>query len=255
MRKQFLSLAFGIVLIMLTLTVAISAAPAYYSPNNEGAFSITYADATQGEYYALVVLSGVYNESQTPVVSEDTVQYINQETAGASGVTFDNVIIKDDNTECTVYLGGSDLDDGPVLLGYLNASGFTVSGTITTDSTLPATVKLLNADETVAAQAQTAADGTYSFTVSAGTYKFTVSKSAHLSYTKNEFVVAGDTTKDVTLLGGDLTGDNVINEYDLSYVRINYGSTSEIDVTGDGIINEYELSKVRQNYSKASVNE
>ena len=53
MSKQFLSLAFGIVLIMLTLTAAVSAAPAYYSPNNEGAFSITYADATQWEEKAV----------------------------------------------------------------------------------------------------------------------------------------------------------------------------------------------------------
>lgn len=254
MKKQFLALVLGVALILFTFTVA-GAASTNYEADNTGAFSITYADATQGEYYALVVLSGVYGETDSPVISEDTVQYIDQKTAGENGVTFDKVLITDEGTECTVYLGGSDLDDGPLLLGYLNATETTatVSGTVTSDSTLPATVKLYNSNNVVVAETQTAADGTYTINVTAGTYKFTVTKSAHLSYTKNEFVVAGTTAKNVTLLGGDLVEDGAINEYDLGNVCLNYGQTVDVDVTGDNLINEYDLGKVCLNYAKQSV--
>ena len=255
-----------IVLTMLVLVLAActcvlaGAVPAEYEPDGTGAFQISYGGATPGEYYALVIVSGIAEEGAAPQITEQSIQYIDQLTAGSDGVvTFDNVLLRTDGAEATVYLGGSNFDSA-LLLGYVNKGGsvseYTVSGTISSDSSKDASVKLTSVVDSASVYTITTADGVYTITVPADTYKFEVTKPAHLSYTKNELVVAENTTVDVVLKGGDINGDGVINFDDLTAIVLNYSTASdEADVTGDGAVNFDDLTSVILNYMLSSVAE
>lgn len=240
------------VLAAMLLAVGVCAEPAVYEPDAAGAFDVTYT-GTPGAYYALVAVEGIAEEGTAPVITETSIQFIDQVTASASGaVAFDGVLLKNDGTPCTLYLGGSDLESA-LLLGYVNKDGkadeFVVSGTVTSDSAKEAQVTLTGAKtftvETV--------NGSYTVSVPADTYKFVVSKAAHLSYTKNEMVVDADVAKDVTLKGGDVNEDDVINFVDLGEVVAAYNSESEnCDISGDGIVNYVDLAAVIANYNLES---
>ena len=252
-----------IVLTMLVIVLAActcvlaGAVPAEYEPDGTGAFQISYDGATPGEYYALVIVSGIAEEGTAPQITEQSIQYIDQLTAGSDGVvTFDNVLLRTDGAEATVYLGGSDFDSA-LLLGYVNkggsASEYTVSGTISSDSSKDASVKLTSVVDSASVYTITTADGVYTITVPADTYKFEVTKPAHLSYTKNELVVAENITVDVVLKGGDINGDGSIDFDDLSSLLLKYGlSEKEADINGDGVINFDDLSKLLLNYAAVS---
>lgn len=253
-----------IVLTMLVLVLAActcvlaGAVPAEYEPDGTGAFQISYDGATPGEYYALVIVSGIAEEGTAPQITEQSIQYIDQLTADSTGVvSFDNVLLRTDGTEASVYLGGSDLDNA-ILLGYVNVGGavdeFTVSGTISSDSSKDASVKLTSVVDSASVYTITTADGVYTITVPADTYKFEVTKPAHLSYTKNELVVADNTTVDVVLKGGDINGDGSISYLDVGTLLQVYNSDDEsADVTGDGVVSYLDLGVLLNNYNGISV--
>ena len=258
MKKLVLAV---LVLILAACTCVLAGAvPAEYEPDGTGAFQISYDGATPGEYYALVIVSGIAEEGTAPQITEQSIQYIDQLTAGSDGVvTFDNVLLRTDGTEASVYLGGSNFDSA-LLLGYVNKGGsvseYTVSGTISSDSSKDASVKLTSVVDSASVYTITTADGVYTITVPADTYKFEVTKPAHLSYTKNELVVDDNTTVDVLLKGGDINGDGVINFDDLTAIVLNYSTASdEADVTGDGAVNFDDLTSVVLNYMLSSVAE
>ena len=252
-----------IVLTMLVIVLAActcvlaGAVPAEYEPDGTGAFQISYDGATPGEYYALVIVSGIAEEGTAPQITEQSIQYIDQLTADSTGVvSFDNVLLRTDGTEASVYLGGSDFDSA-LLLGYVNKGGsvseYTVSGTISSDSSKDASVKLTSVVDSASVYTITTADGVYTITVPADTYKFEVTKPAHLSYTKNELVVDDNTTVDVVLKGGDVDGNGSIDFDDLSSLLLKYGmSEEEADINGDGVINFDDLSKLLLNYAAVS---
>ena len=259
-QMKKLVLAVLVLILAASMCIFAGAVPAEYEPDGTGAFQISYDGATPGEYYALVIVSGIAEEGTAPQITEQSIQYIDQLTAGSDGVvTFDNVLLRTDGTEASVYLGGSDFDSA-LLLGYVNkggsASEYTVSGTISSDSSKDASVKLTSVVDSASVYTITTADGVYTITVPADTYKFEVTKPAHLSYTKNELVVADNTTVDVVLKGGDINGDGVINFDDLTAIVLNYSTASdEADVTGDGAVNFDDLTSVILNYMLSSVAE
>lgn len=256
-QMKKLVLAVLVLILAASMCIFAGAAPVEYEPDGTGAFQISYDGATPGEYYALVIVSGIAEEGTAPQITEQSIQYIDQLTAGSDGVvTFDNVLLRTDGTEASVYLGGSDLDNA-ILLGYVNKGGsvseYTVSGTISSDSSKDASVKLTSVVDSASVYTITTADGVYTITVPADTYKFEVTKPAHLSYTKNELVVAENTTVDVVLKGGDINGDGSIDFDDLSSLLLKYGlSEKEADINGDGVINFDDLSKLLLNYASVS---
>ncbi len=55
----------------------------------------------------------------------------------------------------------------------------------------------------------------------------------------------------ITLPGGDVTGDNVINIFDLALVASQYGGGDPLaDVNGDGVVNIFDLALVANNFGK-----
>ena len=254
MKKLLKTLAIS-VLCFAVMSVAAFAAE-NITANSDGTFPASYADGTEGQYYALVVVEGIYTEDQTPAISEDTVLHIDQVTAGASGASFDNFVPRN-NKPATVYVGGSDLDDGPVILGYINAeepvTEYKVSVAVTADSDAAATVVLTAGDVAVTAvyNAETAK---YEATVAEGTYKLTVNVPKHLSYTMNELAVTADVEKAVTVKGGDVDASGAVDEVDLGNILTDFAKTgSEYDVTGEGTVDEVDLGIVLTNFSASNV--
>ena len=257
-QMKKLVLAVLVLILAASMCIFAGAVPAEYEPDGTGAFQISYDGATPGEYYALVIVSGIAEEGTAPQITEQSIQYIDQLTADSTGVvSFDNVLLRTDGTEASVYLGGSDFDSA-LLLGYVNKGGsvseYTVSGTISSDSSKDASVKLTSVVDSASVYTITTADGVYTITVPADTYKFEVTKPAHLSYTKNELVVADNTTVDVVLKGGDINGDGSISYLDVGTLLQVYNSDDEsADVTGDGVVSYLDLGVLLNNYNGISV--
>ena len=252
--KKVLSLV--LVLVMCAAVMSVSAFAAdkpTYSPANDGTYSIPYTEGTSGSYYALLVVEGVYEEGETPTISEDTVLYIDQATANADGdVSFDGWIPKNEEP-ATVYLGG--VENGPVLLGYLGSNTFVVAGTVTTDSgtTYEATVKLTDAEG--AEFSATSVSGAYTVEVPEGTYTFTVNVKNHLSYTDNNFAVSADVSgKDVAVKGGDLDADGKVITLDLDIVLSKFNSAEDsADIDASGSVNTLDLDIVLSNFNEEAV--
>ena len=241
--KKVLSLV--IVLMAVMSVAAFAAEPVTYTPADDGTYNVSYA-GTSGNYYALLVVEGVYTADQTPVISQDTVLYIDQSTATSSGVTFSNWIPKNDEP-ATVYLGGTGLDK-PVLLGYLGENTFFVTGTVTTDSgtSYEAVVTLTSGDDTFTVNS---VNGAYSIEVPEGNYTFSVNVKNHLSYTDAGFAVSADVSgKDVALKGGDIDDDGVVGFDDLSGVLNDYLENLASDMDGNSTVDFSELSIVLNNY-------
>lgn len=254
MKKMKLALS----AIALSALLAGSAFAAQsYETDSDGAFDVSYTGKA-GEYYAVVVLSGIAEEGSSPVITEEAIQYVDQKTAGADGkVTFDDILLKVDGTPSTVYLGGSDLES-TVLLGYVNdkADEFTVSGKVTSASASAAKVSLTSTTDTTKAFTVDTKNGSYTITVPADTYKFTVTKSKHLSYTKNALEVADDVAKDVTLKGGDLDDDGTIGFADFSQALKAYMTKdAKADLNEDGTVDFVDFTEILKNYAMNGVTE
>lgn len=253
--KKVLKLIFLSVLCLTVMSAAVLAAE-NIAANNDGTFPASYAEGAEGEYYALVVVTGIYSEGDTPTISENTVVHIDQVTAGENGALFED-FTPNSNAPATVYVGGSDLDDGPVILGYINnevlVKEHKVSVAVKADSDAAATVKLTAEGTEVTAVLNTET-GKYEATVAEGTYKLTVSVPKHLSYTMNELVVAADVDKAVTVKGGELDINGTIDFDDLNVVLNNYGEVVEdADIDGIGTVNFDDLNIVLNNYGATAV--
>lgn len=246
-----ITLVLSVVLMAALLAFSAVAAPVDYETDTNAAFDVTYT-GTAGAYYAIVAVEGIAAEGTAPAITEDSIQYIDQKTADADGsVAFEDILLKVDGTAATIYLGGSDLDEA-VLLGWVNKPAdepdeYAVSGTVTSASDAAATVTLTSGDKTFTVNTNA---GVYTVDVPAGTYKMVVTKAKHLSYTKNELVVAAAVTKDVTLAGGEIVVDGTIDSLDLGKVLSVYNAeNSEIDVTDDGVVDSLDLGKVLASYN------
>lgn len=251
-----ITLVLSVVLMAALLAFSAVAAPVEYETDTNAAFDVSYT-GTAGAYYAIVAVEGIAAEGTAPAITEDSIQYIDQKTADADGaVAFEDILLKVDGTAATIYLGGSDLEEA-VLLGWVNKPAespaeYTVSGTVTSASDAAATVTLTSGDKTFTVNTNA---GVYTVNVPAGTYKFVVTKAKHLSYTKNELVVADAVAKNVTLAGGDLDNDGSVAFTDLSAILNTYSSTTALDadIDEDGAVGFTDLSVVLNNYSANSV--
>jgi hypothetical protein len=93
-----------------------------------------------------------------------------------------------------------------------------------------------------------------------GTYSVTVARRAYLGATKASTVVIGAGSNTITptptLLGGEVTGDGVIEIGDLTLIGGAFGTSvtpdTGPDVNGDGLVNIFDLSLAGGNYSKTA---
>ena len=95
--------------------------------------------------------------------------------------------------------------------------------------------------------------GTYTFNnVPAGVYSVTMSADLYLgAMAVNVLVLENETNYacDVTMLGGDLNGDEIIDILDLSMCAVSFETAApEADVNADGIVDVYDLVLLGKNF-------
>ena len=118
----------------------------------------------------------------------------------------------------------------------------------------PVTVSLYNASDVLVTSVTAAPDGTFSLTAPAGTYTIAASASGYLDAEGSATIPAGGTSTkpNITLLAGDIDGNNVIDQFDALTIGMNYNGTTPpaADLNNDGVINVLDLELLAGNYRK-----
>ena len=117
------------------------------------------------------------------------------------------------------------------------------------------TVTLYNPDTSVAGSVVANANGTFSLSVASGTYTAIASAPGYLKAQGSFTIAGGNTTtaQTISLLAGDIDGNDVIDQFDALTIGINYnGSTpTAADLNNDGIINVLDMEVLAPNYRQA----
>jgi hypothetical protein len=95
-------------------------------------------------------------------------------------------------------------------------------------------------------------DGTFSLTASAGSYTILATSSGFLSAQGSATITGGgtNTKPTITLLAGDIDGNNVIDQFDALTIGMNYNAAtpSAADLNNDNVINVLDLELLADNY-------
>ena len=132
------------------------------------------------------------------------------------------------------------------------------SGTLTGQvlASKPVTVSLYNAEDVLVTSAAANPDGTFSLTAPAGTYTVTATASGFLLAEGSVTIIGGgsSTKPTVTLLAGDIDGNDVIDQFDALTIGMSYNTAtpSEGDLNSDGVINVLDLELLAANYRKSA---
>jgi len=116
----------------------------------------------------------------------------------------------------------------------------------------PVTISLFNVDNSPAGSVTANPDGTFSLTAPAGTYTVRATASGFLSAEGPTTITGGSTSTmpTISLLAGDIDGNNVIDQFDALTIGMNYNSATPAaaDLNNDGIINVLDLELLARNY-------
>jgi murein DD-endopeptidase MepM/ murein hydrolase activator NlpD len=119
----------------------------------------------------------------------------------------------------------------------------------------PVTIRLYNADNSLAATLVANADGTFNFTAPAGTYTITAAASGFLNAQGSITLTNGitRTMTTVALPAGDIDGNGVIDQFDALTIGMSYNTAipPAADLNNDGIINVLDLELLAGNYRKS----
>jgi hypothetical protein len=116
----------------------------------------------------------------------------------------------------------------------------------------PVTIELYDATNTLVASVPANPDGTFSLTAPAGIYAVAAKAPGFLSAAGSATITSGGTTSlpNVTLLAGDIDGNNVIDQLDALTIGMNYNTATPAaaDLNNDGIIDVLDLELLAANY-------
>jgi hypothetical protein len=116
----------------------------------------------------------------------------------------------------------------------------------------PVTISLYSTGDVLITSVTANPDGTFSLTAPAGTYTIAATASGFLSAEGSAVIVAGSiTTKpEITLLAGDIDGNEVIDQFDALTIGMNYNGTTPTaaDLNNDNVINVLDLELLAANY-------
>lgn len=119
----------------------------------------------------------------------------------------------------------------------------------------PVTIRLFNADSTLAATTTANVDGTFMLTAPSGNYTVVASALGFLNAQGPAVLVNGMTTTMplVSLPAGDIDGNGVIDQFDALTIGMNYNASfpAAADLNNDGIINVLDLELLAANYRKS----
>lgn len=245
---------------------------------NQGKYTVTVTnDAIQnGKDYALLIAKGtipanaeVGGTMAMPTIDSTTLTYIDQTTAtlvdSKPTVTFENFIPKS-VPNSVVLLGGSfNGYESPVVIGFINAQGVLVTGTIKfQSSSVGAIVKIYDTSNTLIDEVQTGSDGSYSIgNIVAGTkYNVVVTRPGYCSYTLKNFVFDDEPVLpeiQISYLAGDINSDGAINGYDLGKLLSDFNYIGDdilqgvADLNQDGAVNGYDLGFLLSSFNRGNV--
>ena len=156
--------------------------------------------------------------------------------------TGDNTLTEIASTSATLEItdngGGGGGEDG------------TLSGQVFAGKAV--TVSLYDGTDTLVTSVAAAEDGTFSLTAPAGTYKVVATADGFLGAEGPATLTAAETSTmpDVTLLAGDIDGNDVIDQFDAMTIGMSYNGTdpAAADLNNDGTINVLDLELLAANY-------
>jgi hypothetical protein len=115
----------------------------------------------------------------------------------------------------------------------------------------PVTVGLYDATNTLVTSVNANVDGTFSITAPVGTYSVRATASGFLSAQGAVTVGTGSNSMPaITLLAGDIDGNNVIDQFDALTIGMSYNTNTPAaaDLNNDGTINVLDLELLATNY-------
>ena len=119
----------------------------------------------------------------------------------------------------------------------------------------PVTIRLFNADNSLATTLTANADGTFNFTAPAGTYTISATANGFLSAQGSVTLTNGitSTMSTVALLAGDIDNNGVIDQFDAMTIGMSYNTAipPAADLNNDGTINVLDLELLAHNYRKS----
>src|SRR6266498_4021899 len=118
----------------------------------------------------------------------------------------------------------------------------------------PVTVSLYDGSNTLITSVAANGDGTFSLTAPAGTYSVRATASGFLSAQGSATIGAGSSSSmpTITLLAGDIDGNNVIDQFDALTIGMSYNTNTPAaaDLNNDNTINVLDLELLAKNYRK-----
>lgn len=118
----------------------------------------------------------------------------------------------------------------------------------------PVTVNLLDGNNVIVQSVAANPDGTFILTALPGTYTIVAAASGSLSHQGSVTITAGVTSirPAITLLAGDIDGNNAIDQFDALTIGMSYtsASPSAADLNNDGVIDFLDLELLAENYRK-----
>lgn len=154
------------------------------------------------------------------------------------------------NCVARVSAGGSltTIASTPATL-LITAGEGTVNGTVL--AAKPVTVTLYDG-QTVETSGLVDANGNFTLTAPAGSYSAVASAPGYLRAQGNAVLTSGVTTTmpTISLLAGDIDGNDVIDQFDALTIGINYNlaAPAAADLNNDGTINVLDLEMLAANY-------
>lgn len=117
----------------------------------------------------------------------------------------------------------------------------------------PVTLTLYDSGNSVAGSTSANVDGTFSLLSSAGTYSAVASAPGYLRARASSVNITSSNTttlQTISLLAGDIDGNDVIDQFDALTIGINYNGSAPAaaDLSGDGVINVLDLEILAHNY-------
>lgn len=252
--KIFLVMAVVVVAMFAMMAVASAATVDGVSASvatDEGrtiSVTVTYGSAEAAQQSTVLV---VKHGTSIATLADEDIKYIDQEAVSDNTITYTFKLLADDRTGVyDVYVGGTAVDaPGSTSFSFDTRK---IIGTVTVlgDATKATAVATTNGVSTAGSVDST---GKYEIEVGQGTYSVVLGKAGYLYKTYDGVEVASENVDlgAITLLGGDFSGDSVIDITDLQSALVQFGENVEaIDLNNDGIIDITELQTVIINFGK-----
>jgi hypothetical protein len=164
--------------------------------------------------------------------------------------TGDGALTVIDSTAVDIIVGGA---PSPTPTTGPGTSSSILTGQVL--ATKPVTVRLYDGGNTLITSTTANLDGTFSLTAPAGNYTVVATAPGFLSAQGPAILSTGVTTtkSTISLLAGDIDGNNVIDQYDALTIGMNYNlaTPNAADLNADGIINVLDLELLAANYRAA----